>query len=360
MASTLNSADRIRQFCWAILLPTVANAGVALAESMVNHGIFDRRPDYFHGFFRVNGVAPNSIVFAHICLFAFPFALYLCRHGRQRWQRAAALAASFFLLAMTLRTFNRQSLLLMPIIVVGAAWLFRGRLGRWMLIGVAVGALATGPVIVPTVIARLQTFGQLGTDASFQIRRDNMINSMQLLKAYPWFGAGLGSFPDAWWHTRSLKTFYNQYEVTPRAQEVDMSYVRIAAETGWVGLGLNLIFYFLMTFYVWLVRRTIIRESNTRFSPLADYLSILLLAWLFFLLTSAMQDTILYVRSWLMFGLTAGLSGLLGSRFVADERNHLPSGRRSNETLRSGTKSISIMTASVSSRKMSSCLPERR
>ncbi len=324
ISSTLNSPARIRQFCWAILLPTLANGAVAMAESIVNHGIFDRRPDFFHGFFRVNGVAPNSIVFAHICLFALPFALYLCRHSTHRWQRAMALLSAFFLLALTLRTFNRQSLLLMPILILGAAWLFRGALGKWMLIGVAAGAVIAGPVIIPTVIARLQTFSQLGTDASFRIRRDNMINALQLLKEDPLFGAGLGSFPDAWWHVRSFRTFYNQYEVTPRVQEVDMSFIRLAGETGWTGLLLNIAYYLAMTMYVWRMRRRIIHQSSAANSALIDYLSILLLAWLFFILTSAMQDTILYVRSWLMFGMTAGLSALCRSWFMAEEGEALP------------------------------------
>ena len=301
MASTLTSQIRIRQLFWIIIIPTCCNALVGMAEAAVNHNIYGVTHGFVHGLVRINGVSPNSIVFAHMCLFAFPFAVYLARHSERRWQRAAALAAGALLLAAALRTFNRQSMLLMPIMVVGCAVLFRGKIGKWLLIGTAAGILITGPLVIPAVLARLKTFGQLSTDASWRIRKDNMTNSMQLLKAYPKFGAGLGSFPDAWWHTRSLNTYYNQYEVTPRVQEVDMSYVRLLAETGYVGFTLNICYYLLMTIYVIVMHLTVRRLGIPH---LRDFASLLLVAWFFFLLTSAMQDTALYLRTWFMMALT--------------------------------------------------------
>ena len=300
-ASIATSERRARQMSWAIVAPTLLSAFVAAAEAVVRHDIFGYRRDYFRGFFRVNGVSPNSVVFAFTCLFAFPFAVWLARHSRRERGRAAGLASAMFLLVISLATFNRQTLLMAPILVALAAWEFRGRLGRALLVSALAGAALVGPFLAPAALARLKQLKSLQSDWSFRLRQDNLRNSLQIFRHSPWFGCGLGSYPRAWWEVRSLDTFMLQYDWDWDTVEPDMSYVRLLAETGLVGLGLNLAFYGGMSGFLWRRGRRL-RALGRRSS--AEFASAVLLTWAVFLIASAIQDTSLYLRTWLTFGLT--------------------------------------------------------
>jgi O-antigen ligase len=92
-----------------------------------------------------------------------------------------------------------------------------------------------------------------------------------------------------------------QYDWDWDTVEPDMSYVRLLAETGLVGLGLNLAFYGGMSGFLWRRGRRL-RALGRRSS--AEFASAVLLTWAVFLIASAIQDTSLYLRTWLTFGLT--------------------------------------------------------
>jgi len=192
-----------------------------------------------------------------------------------------------------------------PVLVALAAWEYRGRLGQAMLAGMVAGVLVLGPTVGPTVVSRLTQLGSVRTDMSYRIRRDNLINAIQIFRSRTWLGCGLGGFPRAWWKTRSLDTFIMQYDWDWEAVEPDMNYVRLLAETGAVGLGLNLAFYAAMALLLWRRRRSLRSEGRR---DEADFASAVLLTWALFLMASAIQDTSLYLRTWLTFGLTISFS----------------------------------------------------
>jgi O-antigen ligase len=303
-AAVLTGQGRTRGLFWAIVAPTALSGFLALAEAAVGHDILGDARDYFGPLFRVNGFSPNAVVFAHTCMFALPFALWLARRGASRGERRLALGSAFFLLLLCVMTLNRQTLAMLGPIVLLAAWLFRGRLGRSLLLGAVLGAVVCGPVLVPAAARRMRTLSEFDSDPSFRIRRDNALNAWEIVKDRPWFGCGLGCYTEVWWETRSLETYYAQYEVDVRRQVPDMNYLRLAAETGLVGLGLNLLYYAAMMALVWRARRRALAAGRP---AVADYASALLLGWAIFLLSSATQDTVLYLRTWLLFALSVPL-----------------------------------------------------
>lgn len=319
IASMEHSLPDLRRLFWAILHATVANGLVGMGEAILNRGIFDSSPHYLGGLFRINGICPNAIVFAHVCTFALPMALYLCRHCERPAGRSAAAISGGFLVMMIFRTLNLQSLLILPIILLAAAWLFRGTLAKRMLVGVAIVAVLAVPLVAPALSERLERMAQGQVDPSLRIRRDNRINAMEVFNARPLFGAGLGSYPNAWWPVRSFDTYYNQYEEVPRKQEVDFNYLRLLAETGVIGLALNMLLYVVLIVWLWQRRKRWLLTGN---SPAADFASVLLLLWVLYLMSSFTQDTILYIRTWLMLALTAivlGRDNILDRRVAKGE-----------------------------------------
>lgn len=318
LALLIKSKAEVQLVFWAFLIPTMLNGAVGAVEAILNTGFFETKVHLAEGFFRINGVSPNSIVLAQSCLFALPMALYLARHGRNRLQHMAAVFCAGFLLAITARTFNFQNLIIAPVIVVSAAALFRGQLARRLLLGCAVAALLAVPFLFPIMNARLQRIHS-GTDESMRLRMDNAINAMQVYKSHPWFGAGLGSFPDAWWSVRSMDTYINQYEEIPRQQEVDQIYFLLLAETGIIGFAINIVFYLAMIAFIWRAR-----AKHRNDPPVADFAAVLLIIWVQYLASGLTQDAIFHMRTWLLFGMSAALVNVVACRVPSDKPAQFP------------------------------------
>ena len=320
-----------RQISWAVVLPTIFSGLVGLAEAALRRDILGDTKDYFHGFFRINGLSPNAIVFAYTCLYAFPFGLFLARHSRRWIERAAALGCAMFLLVIPLATFNRQTWLFMPVLVALAIVMFRGGLGRILLIGALAIALAFGPILGPPVLARFRNLKSFETDWSFRERQDYVINGLSVFRHFPWFGCGLGSYGPIWWTYHSPDTFMQQYAWMWEKYSPDLSYLRLLAETGAVGLGLNLIYYAALTRFLWRHWRKLRAEGR---SAEADWAAATLNTWALFLMGSAVQDTSLYLRTWVTFGLTLAFAA---TRAVGAAVDRWEKAKDSVVTVRSAT-----------------------
>jgi O-antigen ligase len=310
VALLATSLPKVRLVFWAFLIPTVLNGCVGMTEAVFNTGFFEMKLHFAQQYFRINGISPNSIDLAQACLFVFPMALYLARHGLERGERIAAGIVAAFLLLVVGRTFNLQNLLIVPVLVLAAAALFRGQMGRRIMVASIAAAILAGPFLIAPVSSRIERLATGEVDESMRLRQDNRANSMRVFRTYPLIGAGLGSYQDAWWPVRSMDTYYNQYEEIPRQQDVDFNYALLLAETGMLGFGIHLIFYISMIVMVWKLRRRAFTNGQI---PLQDFASVLLLLWLQYIVSGFTQDNIFHMRSWLIFAMSAALAQLIAA-----------------------------------------------
>ena len=118
------------------------------------------------------------------------------------------------------------------------------------------------------------------------------------------FGIGFGSFPTTWPKYLPDNTHLLQYDKLGKHYP-DLGYNQILSETGIVGLTIALVFFYLTLRMLFMMRR---EGINKQHRDLANYASALLVLMAVFLIASFIQDTFLYVRTWIMFGMILALS----------------------------------------------------
>ena len=150
----------------------------------------------------------------------------------------------------------------------------------------------------------LKTITEISRDYSVLTRRDGFLIGMEIIRQKPLFGIGFGSFPTTWHKYLPDNTHLLQYD-KPEKHYPDFGYNQILSETGIVGLAIALAF-FCLTLRLILIKRREAFDKQRR--DLANYASALLVLMAVFLLASFIQDTFLYVRTWIMFGMILALS----------------------------------------------------
>lgn len=157
-------------------------------------------------------------------------------------------------------------------------------------------------VTLPVLVRRFLSVGNLSRDYSFLERSDSFHIGMQMFRENPVFGVGLGSFPAIWkeYIPADYPTFFAQYSYPSRLRFPDFGYMAIMVETGLIGLGLYLIFHFLILVRAWNYRRMAIAAGDN----LAANISATVLCLMVFIgVTSVIQDTFLYPRVWIVYAL---------------------------------------------------------
>jgi len=315
LASILQRKKNYHTIFVIIMLFTMASAFLGAFELVTGIDVLTKSESKWMGHIRINGAAPNSIVFAYQLLFAFPFGYYLFCESKSFGGRFLALGCSIFLTIIALFTFNRQTILLVCLTYILAAILFKNRYSKIFLFIVITLGLLLSPVIVNQIWKRLQTIGSLGRDRSLALRIDGIKVGMQIIKHHPLMGIGLGAYPTVWskyipmGKTRTIH-YYKSEKRYP-----DMGYNQLLCEGGLIGFFLAVSFYFLLLFY--LIRsKKAARISGQR--DVTNIFNALLLGHIIFLFSSAIQDTFLYVTTWIMFGIILSTLGM--KFFVGDEK----------------------------------------
>jgi putative inorganic carbon (HCO3(-)) transporter len=146
----------------------------------------------------------------------------------------------FFIMAM-LYSGTRGAFVLIP---AGLVLLFVLKLNRrTLLIGMALALIFVVAIKVPTsngTLSRFQSAFQPNNDASYNVRKINQKRIQPYIQSHP-IGGGLGS-TGTWGQRFSPDSFLASFPP-------DSGYVRVAVETGWVGLLLlgSLFFVVLLT-----------------------------------------------------------------------------------------------------------------
>ncbi len=304
IGSMVKDERTVKIFFWLVLLVTFLSSCIGFIEFVFNTDLFEKSRAFWKGRFRINATAPNSIVFAYNSLYAFPFGYYLFSETRRNFPRFAALAIAVFINVIALFTFNRQTIILIMVQFVLVAILFKNKYTKIFLTLIVILSIVSAPFLITKVFTRLGTITEISRDYSILTRRDGFLIGMEILRNKPLFGIGFGSFPTTWPSYLPDNTYLLQYDKLGKHYP-DFGYNQILSETGIVGLTIALVFFCLTLRILFMMRREGINKQRR---DLANYASALLVLMAVFLIASFIQDTFLYVRTWIMFGMILALS----------------------------------------------------
>lgn len=300
LAVSLSSERAILAFSWIVVLLTAAAAVGGLVEAF-SIGIFGAFAGNWGYGTRVQGTAANPIVFAWNMVFAFPFAFFLFAESRSKYTRGLAIVLGVLILGVSALTFNRQTYVVAGIVVVlcAALYIYKNRAIFLSLLSVLVAISAF--TVLPLIIKRLLTVGNLSKDYSFLERRDSYLMGMEMFRDFPIFGVGFGSFSKIWheYIPPDYPTYFAQYRGANELKFMDLGIMAVMVETGIVGLLLFFALVLTIFFKAWRYRRQAIAAQDNFARNLS---STVLVVLVFIVVTSIIQDTFLYTRIWIFYG----------------------------------------------------------
>lgn len=301
LATCLRSERAIYAYSWIIVALTFIAAMAGLVEAF-QRGTFWAFAGKITDAERVKGTASTANVFGWNLLFAYPFAFFLFSQMQRRGARYLALAMGVFILFVALLTLSRQTIALVGLLLIVCAKVFRYP-SRRQVLAVITAFLVLGAVLVaPAIVARFLTVTRLSRDYSYLERRDSALICMEVIKARPVFGVGLGSYTAVWrnYLPPDYRTFFAQYIEASRPRAPDEGYLQITAEGGFVGLAIFLLFVMVLARRIGMIRQVAAgRDDHFAFNLAALVFALLLQ----FLATTFTDDTFLYVRVWLIYPL---------------------------------------------------------
>jgi len=217
----------------ADVLVTIAVAAAAVASIIGLVAFFS------HHVSRASGPIFDPNDFGFLLASTLPAGIYQVRWRAARWAKASWSLALILILACTLATFSRSSMLGLAVAAIWAVATRRIHL-RWLVATVLVGALAAGlallasPQLVRSAFGQKAYIAQRNVDVRFGYYRVEL----KEWETYPITGVGPGNF------------VYHFYQFAPDASESlpfpshvltisgEESYLVILAEQGAVGLAL--------------------------------------------------------------------------------------------------------------------------
>lgn len=310
VAICLTTERTILALAWIIVISTTAAAIHGLVQAF-EMNIFGMLAGNWGLTSRIRGAAPNSIVFAWNLVFAFPFAFLLFSELHSNYFRIAALLLGALSMGIAALSFNRQTLVLVGVVILLCALLYRYRNRAVLLTTVgAMGAIAAFTVL-PLLMKRMLTVTNISRDISFLERRDSFLIGMEMFKDYPVTGVGFGAFSKVWraYLPPDYSTFFSQYRPASFEKFMDFGMMSILVETGIIGLSLFLLLLGTIFFYAVTHHRQA-KASGDRFAQNLSSTVIVILA--FATVSSLIQDTFLYTRIWVFYGVAM----LLDSRHL--------------------------------------------
>ena len=206
---------------------------------------------FINGHMRKFGIFSDPVVFAYnmvmgslICI-----SLIISNVITRRLKIWLGIITCFFLFVM-LYSGTRASYVLLP---ASLSMLVLLKLNGKVFISVAIAGLCLGFLIaVPTsnpALVRFQSAFRPSRDASFNVRAQNQERIKPYILSHP-IGGGLGS-TGIWGQRFSPNSFLAKFPP-------DSGYVRVAVETGWLGLLLYCVFNFVILYkginYYYLIR----------------------------------------------------------------------------------------------------------
>ena len=312
LASVIRKKEDYHTIFWIILISSFLSSLIGAFELISGMDVLTKAGAVWMGRRRINGAAPNSIVFAYQLLYAFPVGYYLFSEAKSFRSRFLALGLSIFITVIALFTFNRQTIILVGFIYLVTAFLFRNRYSKIFTGTVVILMLILSPYILHLVWSRMQTIGGIKGDTSLTLRIDGLKVGANMLRKHPFMGVGLGCYHIMWWKYLPLgETRILQY-LRSTTRYPDMCYNQLLAEGGLIGFTLAVGFFLILFRSLWIGRK---KAKDCKDRRSLNLYACFILMMSIFLLSSFIQDTFLYVRTWIMFGLMlASLHGIVKER----------------------------------------------
>jgi probable O-glycosylation ligase (exosortase A-associated) len=190
-----------------------------------------------------NGAGLMLAMGVPLCFFAW--------EGTDRWWRWGFLALIAILIHAVLLTYSRGAMLSL-IAVVPLLYLRTRRRSQVALFGLLLAVLL--PVLAGKQIRdRFFTIAENDVDASAQSRRDSWTAALKMARDNPIFGVGL----------RNANLFSHAYGADLQGRTIHSQYFQIAADNGFVGLGL----YLAILASFWINLRRVRRATVDRNDP---------------------------------------------------------------------------------------------
>ncbi|MCB2155369.1 O-antigen ligase family protein [bacterium] len=318
VSSYYRKRPEFMQMLGILLFITVAINSIGLLEFIRGYDLFGSLSDQTTEgeWLRINGISKNAIQYAFITVWMIPWALFLHIEAKRKAAKVFAMIGLVLLLAMALLTFNRQT----PIIIAGmfilGLPLIRYRYRPVIAAFLVIAATAVAPLVIVKLLGRLENIGGEGKpDASLAIRLDKFIAARHMIADHPVFGIGLTNFKDVWPDYRVPGEMYIIHYERVFKHHVDLGYVQLLTETGFVGFSFFLLIV-LFTFRLWrktFVQATKFPDTFHRNALAAAFMGFVQLGMSLFL-----QDTFFIPRTFLLFALLLALVTM-----VEDERRRL-------------------------------------
>ena len=154
---------------------TAAISSLGLVEYILQRDLFAHLSDHRNAppDLRINGVSRNAIQFAFNAAWVMPWAMVLAVESRRWWHRGLALGTLLFLIAVSFLTYNRQTPVIVAIMLGAGVVMLRSPWRVWLMGLMALAVVAVAPVVVGKVAERFANVGAAGKpDVSLAIRRD--------------------------------------------------------------------------------------------------------------------------------------------------------------------------------------------
>lgn len=173
---------------------------------------------------------------------------YFAWEGTQKWWRWGFLLLILVLVHAVVMTYSRGAMV--SLLATAPLFFLRSRNRRWLFAFALVGAMLVPVIAGKEIRARFFTLKDNDVDASANSRRKSWAAAWAMAKDYPVFGVGL----------RNSNLLSYRYHADKEGRTIHSQYLQIAADTGFVGLGL----YLTIWGSLWLGLRQVRRRAAMR------------------------------------------------------------------------------------------------
>ncbi len=240
VASVINTNRSFKFFAWSILI-FCTYLGI---DGLYNYHLSN--PVYFTND-RLNSVGfySNPNEYGMILNYAVPFAYILFKTHRNKFIKIVPFIMTGFLALPLTLTLSRTAIVTFAFMLFLLAFAEKKKIIAFIIIGSMLAIAA--PKISNTVISRIETIKDRGSDESYQGRKRAWSQGLRMAQWYPIFGVGKNQF------------------LTHHGRAPHNSFVQVVAETGLIGFCFWMSLIYLSLKNLYLIRKACLKTDSELF-----------------------------------------------------------------------------------------------